>query len=278
VSLLQICRLFGYSRQAWYKAQKTGKVLVMQQAIVLKLVEEIRSKLPRLGAIKLYHLLQRPLAEHGIKMGRDKLYDLLNYYGLLIRKKRRRRPITTDSDHPFYKYSNLVKELRIDHTDQVWVSDITYIRLTHGFCYLSLVTDAFSRRIVGYYLNKDLGSAGTISALRMALSGLAGKCGTRLIHHSDRGLQYCCAEYVDLLTGYNIGISMTQNGDPYENAIAERVNGILKDEFNLGNTFKSIQDAQQILDEAIRNYNELRPHFSLNLKTPNEVYKTIAIQ
>ena len=233
--------------------------------------------MPRLGVIKLYHLLQKPLAAHGIKMGRDKLYDLLNYYGLLIRKKRRRTPITTDSGHPFYKYRNMVKDLKIDHADHVWVSDITYIRLTHGFCYLSLVTDAFSRRIVGYYLNKDLGSQGTINALRMALSGSVRKKSSLLIHHSDRGLQYCCAEYVGLLTDHCIDISMTQNGDPYENALAERVNGILKDEFNLGNTFKSIQDAQLTLDEAIRNYNELRPHFSLNLLTPNEVYQTVML-
>ncbi len=247
----------------------------MQQAIVLKLVKEIRSKMPRLGVIKLYYLLQKALAEHNIKMGRDKLYDLLNYYGLLIRKKRRRTPITTDSGHPFYKYRNLMKDLEIDHADQVWVSDITYIRLVHGFCYLSLVTDVYSRRIVGYRLNKDLGSAGTINALRMALSGSVRNKSSRLIHHSDRGLQYCCAEYVRLLTDHGIDISMTQNGDPYENAIAERINGILKDEFNLGNTFKSMQEVQLIVDEAIKNYNEIRPHFSLNLLTPNKVYQPI---
>jgi|SRR6185369_5818992 len=250
-------------------------MLVMQQAIVLKLVEQIRLKMPRLGVIKLYYLLQKPLAEHSIKMGRDKLYDLLNYYGLLIRKKRRRTPITTDSGHPFYKYRNMIKDLEIDHVDQVWVSDITYIRLTHGFCYLSLVTDVYSRRIVGYYLNRDLGSAGTINALKMALSGSVRNRSCRLIHHSDRGLQYCCTEYVKLLTDHSIDISMTQNGDPYENAIAERVNGILKDEFNLGNTFKSIQEAQLVVNKAISNYNEIRPHFSLNLLTPNEVYQQV---
>lgn len=246
----------------------------MQQAIVLKLVEQIREKMPRLGVIKLYYLLQKPLEEHGIKMGRDKLYDLLNYYGLLIRKKRRRKPITTDSDHPFYKYKNLIKGMQINRPDLVWVSDITYIRLTHGFCYLSLITDAFSRRIVGYFLNKDLGREGTMNALRMALSGSTRKRSSMLIHHSDRGLQYCCGEYIALLNHHNIGISMTQNGDPYENAIAERVNGILKDEFNLANTFKSMQETQLLLDQAIKNYNEQRPHFSLNLLTPNQVHQT----
>lgn len=125
---------------------------------------------------------------------------------------------------------------------------------------------------MGYYLNKDLGSAGTINALKMALSVSTAKR-SMLIHHSDRGLQYCCAQYVRLLNEHGICISMTQNGDPYENAIAERINGILKDEFNLGNTFKSMQEVQSALDEGIKNYNELRPHFSLNLLTPNEVYQ-----
>jgi len=272
--MLQICKLFGYSRQAHYKSQKKKEMLVMQQAVILKLVEEIRKKMPRIGVIKLYYLLQQPMAEHGIKMGRDKLYDLLNYFGLLIRKKRRRKPITTDSDHPFYKYKNLIKKMSINRPDMVWVSDITYIRLINGFCYLSLVTDAFSRKIVGYFLNKDLGSDGTIKALQMALSACMRKRSSMLIHHSDRGLQYCCREYIALLNHYNIGISMTQNGDPYENAIAERVNGILKDEFNLGNTFKSVQEVLLTLDEAIKNYNEQRPHFSLNLLTPTQVHQT----
>ena len=271
--MLQICKLFGYSRQAHYKGQKKAAMLVMQQEIILKLVEEIRSKMPRIGVIKLYHLLQRPMAQHGIKMGRDKLYDLMNYYGLLIRRKPRRRPITTDSNHPFFKYKNLIKEIQVHRPNLIWVSDITYIRLVSGFCYLSLVTDVFSRKIVGYFLNKDLGSYGTIKALKMAVTNCNRKPNDLLIHHSDRGLQYCCAEYIALLSHHRISISMTQNGDPYENAIAERVNGILKEEFNLGNTFKSMQEAQATLDHAIENYNDQRPHFSLNLLTPKQVYQ-----
>lgn len=273
--MLQICKLFGYSRQAHYKGQKRAATLVMQHAIILKLVEEIRVKMPRIGVIKLYYLLRKPMTEHGIKMGRDKLYDLLNYFGLLIRKKRRRRPITTDSNHPFFKYKNLIKGMSIYRPNLVWVSDITYIRLINSFCYLCLVTDVFSRKIVGYFLNKDLGSEGTIKALNMALSGCKRKRNSMLIHHSDRGLQYCCREYIALLNQHNISISMTQNGDPYENAIAERVNGILKNEFNLGNVFKSMQEAQLALDLAIRNYNEQRPHFSLNLLTPIQAYQKL---
>lgn len=250
----------------------------MHHAIVLKLVEEIRADMPRLGTIKLYHMIQDSMQQHGIKMGRDKLYELLNCYGLLIRRKRRRKPITTDSDHPFFKYKNLIKNVQITYANQVWVSDITYIRLLNGFCYLSLVTDAFSRRIVGYFLNKDLASQGTINALRMALSNCPRKRSERLIHHSDRGLQYCCREYIELLSHNNIAISMTQNGDPYENALAERVNGILKEEFGLFNAFKSIADAQAAVDHAIWFYNEKRPHFSLNLQTPAEVYQSVKIE
>jgi len=251
--------------------------MVMHQVIVLKLVEEIRADMPRLGTIKLYHMLQGSLKQHDIKIGRDKLYDLLNYYGLLIRRKRRRKPLTTDSDHPFFKYKNLIKNLLIKYPNHVWVCDITYIRLLNGFCYLSLVTDAFSRRILGYYLNKDLASEGTINALRMAILNCPRKRSQMLIHHSDRGLQYCCREYIELLNHHNIAISMTQNGDPYENAIAERVNGILKEEFGLFNAFKSLADAQIAVDHAVKFYNEKRPHFSLNLQTPLQVHKKAEI-
>ncbi|MBD0332438.1 MAG: IS3 family transposase [Chitinophagaceae bacterium] len=275
--MLQICRLFGFTRQAHYKNQKKEKRMVMQHTIALELVEEIRANMPRLGTIKLYHMLQESMRQHGIKMGRDKLYDLLNYYGLLIRRKRRRKPLTTDSDHPFFKYKNLIKNLQITYPNQVWVGDITYIRLINGYCYLSWITDAFSRRIVGYFLNKDLASEGTINALRMAIFNCPRKRSEKLIHHSDRGLQYCCREYIQLLNHHNIAISMTQNGDPYENAIAERVNGILKEEFGLFSAFKSLMDAQAAVDHAVRFYNEKRPHFSLNLQTPLQVHQATEI-
>jgi putative transposase len=271
--LLQICGLFGYSRQAYYKAGKKVRLRATQYQVVLKLVQEIRTHMPRIGTIKLYRMLQQSLVSHGIKIGRDKLYELLGYFGLLIRKRRRRKPITTDSGHPFYKYKNLIKSMTVNRPDMVWVSDITYIRLNNGFCYLSLVTDAFSRKIVGYFLNKDLGSDGTVNALKMALAGCHRSKNSLLIHHSDRGLQYCCNQYISLLNEHSIAISMTQNGDPYENAIAERVNGILKDEFSLGSTFKSIQEAGAILDKAIITYNQHRPHLSLNFSTPLQVHE-----
>ena len=271
----QICQLFGYTRQAHYKQQKREKERVLEQAIVLKLVEDIRSKMPRIGTIKLYSMLQLPMEEHGIKMGRDKLYDLLSYYGLLIRRKRRRKAITTDSNHPFYRYDNLVKHLQVSRPNQVWVSDITYIRLSRGFCYLNLVTDACSRKIVGHCLYKDLSSEGTLKALQMALQHNPRHRQEQLIHHSDRGIQYCCGEYIKLLTSHHIAISMTKNGDPYENALAERVNGILKEEFKLNHTYPSLQSAQQAVSQAIKYYNELRPHLSLQLKTPVQVHQLI---
>jgi transposase InsO family protein len=268
-----ICQLFGYTRQAHYKRQKQQKKKVLEQAIVLKQVETIRNKMPRIGTIKLYDMLQPCLREHRIKMGRDKLYDLLSCHGLLIRRKRRRKPITTDSNHPFYRYENLVRYVQVTRPNQVWVSDITYIRLTSGFCYLNLVTDACSRKIVGYCLYKDLSSEGTLSALQMALQQNPRRREEQLIHHSDRGIQYCCGGYTALLRKHHIAISMTQNGDPYENALAERVNGILKQEFNLNNTYPSLQSAQQTVDQSIKYYNELRPHLSLQLRTPLQVHQ-----
>ena len=245
----------------------------MARAIVLKEVEHIRQKIPGVGVVKLHYMLQQTMQVHHIKMGRDKLYDLLGFYGLLIRRKRRRKPITTDSDHPFYKYPNLIGGLQISSPNQVWVSDITYLRVNAGFCYLSLITDAYSRKIVGYHLAPDLKSDGPVAALHMALKAHRTERTSMLIHHSDRGLQYCCSQYTALLRKYHIAISMTQNGDPYENALAERINQTLKYDFNLKNNFKSIEELTLRVDDAIRYYNGLRPHLSLDLSTPNHVHQ-----
>lgn len=271
-SLQTICDVFGKTRQAHYKREKRREFLVMQQAMVVKLVEEIRVELPRIGGRKLYHLLKKPLLEHGIDIGRDKLFFILSECGLLVKKRRRRKPITTDSDHPFYKYPNLIKELTILYPNQVWVSDITYISLAPGFCYLSLITDAYSRRIVGYSLWRNLSKEGPLNALKMAIAQLEGKRSSPMIHHSDRGLQYCCADYIRILELNCIAISMTLNGDPYENAQAERVNGILKTEFNLDRGFRSFEIALESVTRAIQSYNFARPHASCNYLTPDEAY------
>jgi transposase InsO family protein len=259
------CAVFGKSRQAWYESIHRQTEQQLSDTMILKLVAEIRSELPRIGTRKLYHLLSCQLESHRIKIGRDKLYELLGYHGYLLRY-RRRKAHTTNSNHAYRKYPNLIRDLVLTNSNQLWVSDITYIRLQQGFCYLSIITDAYSRKIVGHCLHPTLSSEGVINALQIALGQAAGK--RSLIHHSDRGIQYCCADYVQLLEHHHIQISMTEKGDPYENAIAERVNGILKNEFDLHKAFSSCTEASQVVDLAITKYNHIRPHSSCDYLTP----------
>lgn len=227
--------------------------------------------MPRIGTAKLYYLLQPSLRKHNILLGREGLHQLLTEHGLTIRK-RRRRPKTTNSKHWMKKYPNLIKEWKPVAPDMLWVSDITYLELKTGFCYLSLITDAYSRKIVGHCLHPTLESEGCIIALQKALQTRQYKR-NQLIHHSDRGSQYCSKDYVLLLNSNNILISMTENGDPYENAKAERVNGILKEEQGLYTVFESYQLAVISVEEAIWKYNELRPHASIDYLTPNQAHK-----
>lgn len=242
----------------------------MSSTIVLKLVGEIRQDLPRAGVPKLHFMLKEKLAAHGIKMGRDVLYQLLGEHGYLLRY-RRRKPYTTDSNHPYKKYPNLIREIKcLMHPGQLWVSDITYISLKEKFCYLSIVTDAYSHKIIGHCLHPTLHSDGPIHALLMAVKSKRGKS---LIHHSDRGSQYCCADYVKMLEHYGIQISMTEKGHPYENAMAERVNGILKTEFLLDQTFATFSEAQQAVQVAIEKYNHIRPHDSCDKLTPVQAHE-----
>ena len=229
--------------------------------------------MPRLGGKKLLHLLKEPLLAHGIDIGRDKLFGILAEYGLLVRKRKRRKPLTTDSGHPFYKYPNLIRELEPTRPNQLWVSDITYIPMGNGFCYLSLITDAYSRKIVGWCLWENLKRDGTVRALQMALGSLAGGKAKGLIHHSDRGLQYCSREYTDILDDAGAAISMTEKSDPYENAIAERVNGILKGEFGLDDGFGDYELALAAVQKAIETYNNQRPHASCNYLTPEQAHQ-----
>jgi putative transposase len=264
-SVTYCCSLFGKSRQAYYEQKDKDKDKGFEDALVLKLVAEIRQDLPRCGTDKLYFMLQGSFRDHGIKLGRDGLYRLLGRYGLLIRQ-RKRRPYTTDSNHHYRKYPNLIRNKTLSRAGQLWVSDITYIRTTKGFCYLSIITDAYSHKIVGYNLHPTLKAAGTIDALIMASADV--KRTSDLIHHSDRGIQYCCADYVQMAEHYGIQLSMTENGDPYENAIAERINGILKQEHGLYETFSGNEAAAKAVDEAIKKYNELRIHDSCGRLTP----------
>jgi putative transposase len=232
-------------------------------------VQEIRRKMPMIGCRKLYRMLKCDLEAMNIKFGRDAVFDILRRNGLLIKPKKKYIK-TTNSYHHFKKYNNLIKDKAIRRSNEVFVSDITYIRLRGGFCYLFLITDLYSRKIVGYDLSVSLGVEGAIGALRMALRGVENT--DSLIHHSDRGTQYCCWDYTDLLIQRGIEISMGEVGNPYDNAVAERVNGILKVEFMLDSTFESAGRAKQAVKEAINTYNTLRPHLSLGYLTPEAKY------
>lgn len=264
------CRLFGKSRQAYYEQRNEPSDKGLQDALVLKLVGEVREDLPRCGVDKLHYMLQGPFAGHGIKMGRDSLYRLMGRYGLLVRH-RNRKPYTTNSRHHYKKYPNLIRDMEVDQAGQLWVSDITYIRQQGGFSYLSIITDAYSHKIVGYKLHPTLHSEGAVDALAMASKDV--KRTDKLIHHSDRGIQYCCSEYVRMIELINIQLSMTEKGDPYENAIAERVNGILKHEHGLKATFASHDQASKAVDDAIKKYNEIRIHDSCDRLTPEMAHQ-----
>ena len=214
-----MCWLFGISRQAYYKHLGNLEQRQKADSMVIQLAEDVRKMHPRMGARKLYHLLQQPLQAHQIKLGRDAFFDLLRENGLLIRR-RRRKTRTTWSNHPFRKYPNLIRELDLTKPNRLWVSDITYLKTQQGFVYLSLITDAYSRKIVGYDAAANLEAVNTLKALQMALKSKDTLQG--LIHHSDRGIQYCSHEYVKLLKQHSICISMTESGDPLENPIADR--------------------------------------------------------
>ena len=245
-----ICGLFGNSRQAWYESKMRQSKLQMQEVFILKLVKELKQ-------------------EHKIKYGRDKFYSLLGEHGLLVRR-RKRGPKTTNSNHLYRKYPNLIRDTKLYSCGRLWVSDITYIRIEKGFVYLSLITDAYSKKIVGWCLWPDLTSEGALNALKMAIAGEGIK--PRLTHHSDRGIQYCCNDYVNYLKGSNIEISMTENGDPYENAVAERVNGILKDEYELNETYSDYQAALEATNTAVYKYNHKRPHRSVSFMFPIDAH------
>ena len=264
-SVGSLCSLLGYSRQAYYQHLKVQEQEALQKDLLVQEVLRIRTNQKRIGVRKLLVMMNIFMQQHTIQIGRDAFFDLLRKQGLLVRKRKRSRPQTTFSHHWLRKYQNLVAGFIPTAPNQLWVSDITYIHLHNGFAYLSLITDAYSRKIVGFYLCEDLSARGCVLALRMALKN--NPLCDKLIHHSDRGLQYCSADYVKLLQDNNIRISMTQNGDPLENALAERVNGILKDEL-LEVSYSSLAEAQQAVAMAISTYNHQRPHSSVDMLTP----------
>jgi putative transposase len=261
--------LLGYSRQSYYQGIDYIHQKAYEADVIIEEVLRYRKKLKRIGTRKLLDQMQGFLVNHHFKIGRDALFDLLADRGLLVTKRKRRGPVTTLSKHRFKKYPNIVRDFIPIAPNQLWVSDITYIHLNAGFAYLSLITDAYSRKIVGFYLSRDLSSRGPLAALKMALNSNPYHDG--LIHHSDRGVQYCCDEYVKLLENHDVKISMTENGDPLENALAERVNGILKQEL-LEEVFSDFETAQREVAIACSNYNHLRPHGSIDNLKPAQAH------
>jgi transposase InsO family protein len=260
-----LCSLLGYSRQAYYQHIKVQEQEALKEDLLLQEALRIRKTQKRIGTRKLLIMMIDFMQQHTISIGRDAFFEMLRNQGLLVRRRKRSKPQTTFSNHWLRKYQNLIIGFVPNAPNQLWVSDITYIHLEEGFAYLSLITDAYSHKIVGFYLGEDLSAKGCIMALRMALKN--NPLRDNLIHHSDRGLQYCCHDYVELLEGNSIKISMTQNGDPLENAMAERVNGILKDEL-LEICYPTFAQAQVAIAEAISTYNFQRPHSSVDMLTP----------
>lgn len=274
VSLGRFCRLLGVTRQSYYQHFWQQEQSAFEEELVLSEVLIIRKKHRRMGGRKLYELLNPFLLEHQIKMGRDRLFDVLSANYLLI-KLRKKQSITTNSFHRFKKYPNLIRNFIPSSPNQLWVSDITYWRIKERFLYISFITDAYSRKIVGYHLGDSLQTSQTIQALQLAILNLTveGKNNLYLTHHSDRGTQYCSNEYVTLLENNNIGISMTENGDPLENAIAERVNGIIKEKYLNDYQVDNLKEAKELLDAVVQLYNNERPHMSIGNHTPNHVHQ-----
>ena len=272
-SIEVICDAFSLKRDAYYKYQKRFVIKKQIEQKVVELVRKSRRTLTREGTRKLMKSLKDEFQKNNIKIGRDQLFRILRENELLVRRKKYSAR-TTNSYHRFYKYGNIIKELKINRPNQVWAADITYIRTIKGFCYLALITDLYSRKIVGYDLSDSLELTGCVRAFKKAV--YHNRITRKLIHHSDRGIQYCSNVYTNELKRKKIDISMTEDNHCYENAIAERVNGILKDEFYLDQTFFSVVHAKKAAKNAIKLYNSKRLHLSLNYKTPNYVHQYAA--
>lgn len=272
IGLARLCGWFGITRQAYYQNNWEGISTTLEEDLIIQRVKEIRKNHRRMGTRKLYELLQPFILEHQIKIGRDALFNMLSANHLLIRK-RKRRIQTTNSYHWLRKYPNLIREFVPTAPNQLWVSDITYWKInSREHLYISFITDAYSHKIVGYQVAETMEAIESIQALQMALSGLEPKNLMNLIHHSDRGIQYCSHAYVKLLQDNKIHISMTENGDPLENAVAERINGIIKEEYLETYEINNLKDAKGLLQAVVDLYNNERPHMSISNFTPNSIH------
>jgi len=259
---------FGITYQAHNQMKLRQLRRVLEEALVLNRVREIRQELPKIGVRKLHYLLQDFYQTHGIAMGRDRLFELLRSHNLLVRRKRKPTRTTFPGG---IRSENLLVSTTISGPNQAWVVDITYIATDEGYLYLALITDLYSRKIIGSDLSNSLSLEGALRAMRRAIAHAGGKV-EGLIHHSDHGTQYTSRDYLALLQQAGVRSSMGAVGNAYDNAVAERVNGILKLEFLLDQRFSDAAAAQRAVTDAIRLYNTKRPHLSLNYATPAEVY------
>lgn len=264
------CGLFGYTRQAYYQGFKRGYDASISIDVILNAVSEIRKKHPKMGTSKIKNVLTR---DYNIDVGRDSLFDIMREAGMLVRRRKRHRR-TTFSGHGLRTYPNLIKDICPSRPDEIWATDITYLHVDDKNMYIFLVTDVYSRMIVGWKVADNMRDENAIEALKMALKQMNPQHkGLPIIHHSDRGSQYCSLKYVKLMNNHNMLISMTENGDPRENAIAERVNGTVKNEY-LYPLHVSMTGLQKTVRKVIHCYNSERPHLSLNGNTPEHVYRT----
>jgi len=261
------------SPQNFYKSRKVRQRQKVDEQLVKQLVEAERAIQPRLGGLKLHSMLREELEAEDVRLGRDRFFEVLKNQALLL-EPFPKAPRTTNSRHSLPVFTNLIEDLVLTGPNQVWVSDITYIRTREDFAYLSLITDKYSRKVVGYHVGRTLSAEDTLKALQMALAALPE--GMHPIHHSDRGCQYCSHEYVKWLKAHGLAISMTEEDHCAENAMAERMNGILKQEYFLNHEFRSVAQASEAVDEAVHLYNTRRPHRSLNLLTPEQVHLAAA--
>jgi putative transposase len=273
ISVSELCIKVGMSRQNYYAARRLRQRREVDESLILNLARRERKLQPRLGGRKLLHLLDPELKEAGVNVGRDRFFELMAENDMLIVPKPG-RPHTTNSRHCLPVFSNLLTGRILQAPNEAWVSDLTYIRTDEGFLYASLITDAFSRKIVGYYIGDTLEAEGCLKALDLALSELPAD--KHPIHHSDRGTQYCCHDYVDRLQARGMPISMTEVMHCYENALAERVNGILKQEYEMDRTFRTKEQARLAFKQAVWLYNYRRPHLNLSMRFPATVHAEAA--
>jgi putative transposase len=269
-----VCRQLGITRQNYYARRQARQRRQVDAGLVASLVVAERKIQPRLGARKLHFMLKGRLAKEDVGLGRDRFFEVLRGQGLLLEPKPAEYPCTTNSHHCLPVFTNRIRGLAVSQPNQVWVGDLTYVRTAAGFLYLALLTDKASRKVVGYHCGETLAAGGCLAALKRALADLP--AGATPIHHSDRGTQYCSHEYVNWAVEHGLTMSMTETDHCAENALAERINGILKSEYGLGGEFKTKADARRAVDQAVHLYNTRRPHTALGYRTPQAAHSLAA--